>query len=260
MASDGFVPLEGFESWIAKPDMPTLCRRQLDALPVTLGQTIDAIRSAPGGWRLDWLGETLGRDFTHVVLAMPPSQAASLLAPHRPDWAQLGLRQRMLPCWTLIGVTDRPVDEPAWEAAWPLSGPLAWIIRNERKPGRASDDGRVHWVAHAKAGWSETHLEAPDDAVHATLLSAVGDFLGQAPNWRFSQVHRWRYASVARPDACALEPFWFDAELGLGVCGDFLGGAGLEGAWTSGNAMATRIARACGLVSEVGLSADASPP
>jgi predicted NAD/FAD-dependent oxidoreductase len=116
----------------------------------------------------------------------------------------------------------------------------------------------VHWVAHARTAWSETHLEAPDDAVRAALLSALGAFLPQAPTWRFSQVHRWRYASVARPDASALEPFWFDPALGLGVCGDFLGGAGVEGAWSSGDALATRIAQACGLAADPHRSPSAS--
>ena len=258
MAAGIAAPLDGFGSWIATPDMSTLCRRLVDALPVTFGRTVDVVRAAPGGWGIECLGETLGEDFTHVALAMPPLQAAKLLEPHRHDWARLGLRQRMLPCWTLVGVSDRPVDPPDWDAAWPMSGPLAWIIRNERKPGRADADGFLHWVAHAKAGWSETHLESLDDAVHSTLLAAVRDFLGQAPVWRFSQVHRWRYASVARPDAGALEPFWFDAERGLGACGDFLGGAGVEGAWISGDALATRIARGCGLTREAGLPARAT--
>ena len=245
MDSGSFAPLGGLEAWIATPDMPALCRRLLEALPVALGQAVDALHRTASGWRVERQGETLGRDFTHVVLAMPPQQAARLLAAHRPDWARRGFQQRMLPCWTLLGVADPPADPPTWDVAWPSNGPLDWIIRNERKPGRAPVDGRLNWVAHAKAAWSETHLETPGDVVHAELLCAVADFLGQVPSWRISQVHRWRYASVERPDACALEPFWFDDELGLGVCGDFLGGAGVEGAWTSGDALAARIARAC---------------
>ena len=240
------------------PDMPALCRRLVEPLSLTLGRAVDAVRFTPDGWRVESLGKPLGRNFTHVVLATPPKQAALLIAPHRSDWAQLGLRQRMLPCWTLIGVADRRVDFPVWDIVWPPSGPLVWVIRNERKPGRVSIDQHMNVVAHASAALSETHLEALDDAVHAALSTALGDFLGQVPNWRVLQVHCWRYASVTRPDACALEPFWFDAELGLGVCGDFLGGAGVEGAWTSGNALASRIARACGVDFEASVAAGAS--
>lgn len=249
MASGSFVPLDGYECWIAPYRMPDLCSRLMDGVPVTFGQTIDAIHAGPDGWRVEWLGEILGRGFSHVVLAMPPIQAAKLIEPHRRDWAHLARLQRMLPCWTLLGVADVPAGKPDWDVAWPISGPLAWIIRNESKPGRVSAPGAVHWVAHANAAWSETHLEAPDDAVHATLLSAMAEFLGQAPNWRFSEVHRWRYASVARPDACASQAFRFDDVLGLGVCGDYLGGAGVEGAWLSGSALARQVSEACGLTS-----------
>jgi len=248
MAPGSFVPLEAYECWIAPRRMPDLCSRLIDQLPVTLGQTIDALHAGPDGWRVEWLGETLGRGFSHVVLAMPPLQAAKLLEPHRHDWAHLGRQQRMLPCWTLLGVAEQPARAPDWDIAWPLGGPLAWIIRNEKKPGRACAEGLVHWVAHANATWSETHLEMPDDAVHATLLSALDEFLGEASRWRFSEVHRWRYASVARSEACASPAFRFDDALGLGVCGDYLGGAGVEGAWLSGDALARQIGEACGLV------------
>jgi renalase len=37
------------------------------------------------------------------------------------------------------------------------------------------------------------------------------------------------------------EPCWWDAELGLGMAGDALGGAGVEGAWRSGRELAQRV-------------------
>jgi predicted NAD/FAD-dependent oxidoreductase len=248
MAPGSFVPLDGYESWIATPRMPDLCRALTEGLPVIHGRTVDALFGGPGAWRVECRGETLGRDFTHVVLAMPPLQAAALLNPHRPDWAQLGRQRPMLPCWTLIGSMAPAAGLPDWDVAWPLSGPLAWVIRNDRKPGRTATDGGAHWVVHANARWSQTHLEMPEDQVHAMLVSALADFLDRTPAWRFSSVHRWRYASVARLDASGLQQFWFDARLGLGVCEDYLGGAGVEGAWHSGDALGTRIAMACGLV------------
>lgn len=260
MAAESLLPLAGYDGWIAGSNMPALCAGLIGELPVTFGQTIDAIRIGPDGWRVEWLGETLGQGYDRVVLAMPPVQAAKLLEPHRRDWAQRGRLQPMQPCWTLFGVADELAQMPDWDAAWPRTGPLAWVVRNEKKPGRQPVEGRVHWVAHANAAWSQTHLEAPDDAVHATLLSALENFLGEAPDWRFSTVHRWRYASVARPDACTLQPFWFDDALGLGVCGDFLGGAGVEGAWLSGDALAEHISQDCGALARLRVPTDEATP
>jgi predicted NAD/FAD-dependent oxidoreductase len=242
LAAGGFVPLDGFDSWVPAPDMPALCRQLVDTLPVAFGQAIDVLRRDDDGWCLEWLGETVARGFTQVVLTMPPLQAVKLLGPHRRDWAHQALRQRMLPCWTLIGIAEQRVEPPAWDVAWPRSGPLAWVIRNDRKPGRASAEGAMHWVAHATATWSETHLETAPEDVQDALVSALESVLGRAPLWRLVQVHRWRYASVVRADAHASQPFWHDAGLGLGVCGDYLGGAGVEGAWTSGDALGARIA------------------
>jgi renalase len=247
MAPGSFVPCDGDECWTGSHRMPAVFSRQLDGLQVTLGCAVDTIRRGPGGWSLERLGQTLESGFAHVVLAMPPLQAATLLAAHRRDWATLARQQRMLPCWTLMGLSAEPAAA-AWDVAWPVSGPLAGIVRNDRKPGRLSEGGTAHWVAHADARWSETHLEAPDNEVHAALLLSMDDFLGQRLEWRCSQVHRWRYASVARRESFAQEPFWYDHDLGLGVCGDYLGAAGVEGAWISGDALGERIARACGLL------------
>lgn len=247
MAPGSFVPLEGHECWVGTPRMPALCARLVDGLPLSLGCGVDALRRDADGWRLERLGQTLGSGFAQVVLAMPPLQAAALLGPHRRDWAQLARQQRMLPCWTLMGVAQAPAAAPAWDVAWPVSGPLAWLVRNDHKPGRGPGEGRAHWVAHANAQWSETHLEAADDRVQAALLQAIDAFLGQPQDWRFAQVHRWRYASAARQAVSAREPFWYDDDLGLGVCGDYLGDAGVEGAWTSGEALATRVAWTCEL-------------
>lgn len=244
MAPGSLVPFDGCDSWTGSHRMPAVCSRLLDGLHVTLGGAIDTIRRGPAGWSLERLGETLGRGFAHVVLAMPPLQAAALLAPHRRDWATRAREQRMLPCWTLMGLSAEPAAAE-WDSAWPVNGPLGWIVRNDRKPGRRSDDGAAHWVAHASARWSERHLEARDDEVQAALLLAMDEFLGQRLQWRFSQVHRWRYAAVARRASFAQEPFWYDDDLGLGVCGDYLGGAGVEGAWMSGHALGERIAWAC---------------
>jgi renalase len=241
MASGSSAAPEGFEQWVAGAGMPALCRRLVDGLPSTLGKPVDALHRERQGWRLAAKGASPGPVFSQVVLAMPPRQAAELLAPHHPGWANQARQRRMAACWTLMAIADEPAGGTDWDVARPREGPLACIIRNDRKPGRPFERGRAHYVAHANAAWSETHLELPQAEVQAALLRALADVLPETPRWRFSQVHLWRYASVARASTRTLQPFWFDADLGLGVCGDYLGGAGVEGAWVSGDALAARI-------------------
>lgn len=73
------------------------------------------------------------------------------------------------------------------------------------------------------------------------LQAALADWLGCPTHWHHCVVHRWRYAlpQAARPVAAELS--WWDAGQGLGVCGDFLGGTGVEGAWLSARSLATAL-------------------
>ena len=58
-----------------------------------------------------------------------------------------------------------------------------------------------------------------------------------------ANVHRWRYAAAAAGcDGSSDDECWWDDSLGLGVCGDFLAGGGVEAAWHSGDELADRMA------------------
>ena len=259
VAPGSYAPLDGPALWVPTPDMPALCRALLAGVPVNLSRTVEALRRGPNGWCVESAGaietESAAESFTDVVLAVPPQQAAPLLLAHNPGWAQRAQALTMLPCWTLMGVTD-VIDAkgatadaraaPAWDLAWPTQGPLSWIVRNDAKPGRVQTLGLAHWVAHASAPWSQTHLESPAAEVQAALQEALAQWLGQPLTWHQVAVHHWRYASVARADTAASSAAtgrcWWDAALGLGVCGDALGGGGVEGAWASGRALASAIA------------------
>ncbi len=54
-------------------------------------------------------------------------------------------------------------------------------------------------------------------------------------------MHRWRYAMPAA-EAPDNRLCWWDLSLGLGVCGDYLGGGDADGAWRSGDELGDRMA------------------
>jgi predicted NAD/FAD-dependent oxidoreductase len=242
---DGFVPV---------PNMPALVRHLSAGLALQLGHAVQRLQRSADGWRLVLDDGSSAGPFEQVVLAMPPAQAAALLVGHHDDWAAELAAVRMEACWTLMAVTD-DVDWP-WDAAVPARGPLAWVARNERAPGRAALPGRASWVAQATPVWSSTHLEDDAEAVTRALQQALAALLpgGASPRWHHSVVHRWRYAmpAAAAPDR---RECWWDAARGLGVCGDFLAGGGVEAAWRSGDELADTVAASLEAQAEVAVAA-----
>jgi renalase len=250
--------------YVAVPGMPELARRIIDTASAEAAHPIQtawpwhvaALQRSEQGWRLKRL-ETPAKEgqapepefwpdtFEHLVLAMPPEQAAVLLAPHRADWAEQAASVPMWPCWTLMALSE-PVAWP-FDAMRPATAqpehPLGWLARNDRKPGRPVHPHLQAWVAQATPEWSAQHLELTPEQVTPLLLQALFGALGlseaQQPAVAHSAVHRWRYAQPARDASGTLPqaPRW-DAALCLGVCGDFLGGGRVEAAWLSGHQLA----------------------
>ena len=239
LALDGHGPL-----LLPVPDMSTLCRQLLQGVDTAWAAPVSALHNGPGGWQLQGPDALLGAGFDAVVLALPPAQAGALLAEHKRSWARHAALSLMQPCWTLMGVATAPAAALDWDIARLPTGPLSWVQRNDTRPGRERRVGEAHWVLHARSAWSRLHLEHPADWVQAQLQAALADWLGEPVHWHHAVTHRWRYAM---PQACAAAPSghsWWDPSLGLGVCGDFLGGNGVEGAWLSARALAARIAGA----------------
>lgn len=250
------LPLDddGARRYVPVPDMPQLCRHLLAGTAAIWSLTVDALHRSPLGWQLAAGGERHEPAFDAVALAVPPAQAAPLLGPHRPDWARHAAIAPMQPCWTLMGVASSaeggpgvPLDDGReGDLARPPAGPLAWVMRSDARPGRARVPGQAHWVVHARAGWSRRHLEHPPAWVQQQLQAALADHLGRPVDWLHCTVHRWRYAVPQAPLAASATSCWWDAAQGLGVCGDFIGGAGVEGAWLSGQTLGATVLQPAG--------------
>jgi predicted NAD/FAD-dependent oxidoreductase len=244
----GSLPLEfGDRFHVPVPDMPALCRCLLDGTPTTWSFAVDRLQRDPLGWWVHAGGERHPAHFDAVLLALPPAQAASLLSEYRGDWARHASIVTMQPCWTLMGVAGAPEHAlaplPGWDLARPPTGPLAWVMRNDTRPGRARAPGQAHWVVHARSGWSRRHLEQPTAWIQAQLQAALVDWLDCPVDWLYCAVHRWRYALPQVQSVAPAQPCWWDAAQGLGVCGDFLGGRGVEGAWLSAQSLCAAVVR-----------------
>ncbi|MDC0887289.1 hypothetical protein OAS19_05820, partial [Altererythrobacter sp.] len=167
-----------------------------------------------------------------IICAIPAEQAAELLREVAPDFAAKAAAVKSQPCWAVmvrfaasldLGDTFRGKD-------------VAWAARNSAKPGRG--DGE-NWVIHASPEWSRNHLELEQDEVAALLLDRFFAETGVAASAPVhAAAHRWRFAMVGKAEGA---PALWDADNGLGVCGDWLGGPRVENAWLSGRELADLI-------------------
>lgn len=223
------------ERFVGTPAMTAPARYLASTLSVQAPANIQQIRRQAHGWQVcsaehGWL-ET---SFSVVLLALPAPQVAPLFKQLAPELFALAESAVMRGSWALMLRFTAPLDL-AFDAAFVNQGPLRWIARNSSKPGR---NGKETWLLHASPEWSEAHLEDDPERVAGALLYAFGQLGGPAPqDWT---AHRWRYADTEPPldEGCAWRP-----DIGLGLCGDWLNGGKVEGAWLSGRALAEHVLR-----------------
>lgn len=195
--------------------------------------TIQGLDRTEGGWTITSAEHgPLHQRYDAVMLAVPAPQAVPLLAPVAPAGAAVAASARMRGSWAVMLRYAAPVAMP-WEGAFINTGPLRWVARDSSKPGRT---GAETWLLHATAEWSDAHIEDNVESVTATLLAAFAALGGPTP--LAATAHRWRYADTG--PALTLGSWW-NASLRLGLCGDWLNGGKVEGAWLSGRTLAAQM-------------------
>ena len=195
--------------------------------------TVQRLDHTEGGWSLTSAEHGLHSPrYSAVLLAVPAPQAVPLLAAVAPADAALAASARMRGSWAVMLRYASPVALP-WEGAFINTGPLRWVARDSSKPGRT---GQETWLLHASPEWSEAHIEDSAEAVTTALLTAFAALGGPAP--LAATAHRWRYADT---EPALTQGSWWDAQMRLGLCGDWLHGGKVEGAWLSGRALAQQV-------------------
>jgi predicted NAD/FAD-dependent oxidoreductase len=108
------------------------------------------------------------------------------------------------------------------------------MSRNNSKPER---EGLESWTIHANPQWSQQWLELDKEDSGKRILKCAKKLGFDCQNAQIS-VHRWRYASGS------LDPnpgYRIHYNVKLGLCGDWLHGGRVEGAWLSGYKLAKEI-------------------
>lgn len=241
--------------WVACPGMDGLARAWAEPLQQAgLLHTdarvvcIERDRLQPTGWQVSTENakgeQQVLAGFDAVLLAQPAPAARALLVSsdlHTPLVDAMG-DVTMAPCWSLMLAFPQAVRPglttlgPQWNAARSTHHRIAWLARESSKPQRTSLE---RWTVHASPEWSEEHLEDSATRVQAKLLKAFSEVTGIRATPGHVQVRRWRYAQTAQP--LGHSHLW-DADAGLGACGDWCLGHRLEDAFTSGLELALAVA------------------
>ena len=139
----------------------------------------------------------------------------------------------MMGCWTVIASFAEKLNIP-FDAAFINGEIIGWISKNNSKPAR---QGLETWTMHANPQWSQQWIELEKEEAGKRILECAKRLGLDCQNAQIS-VHRWRYASGSID---ANPGFRTYQHLKLGLCGDWLHGGRVEGAWLSGYKLALQI-------------------
>ena len=221
--------------FVGVPGMSALCRHLARDLDVRTETSVAAIERDGGRWRVELVDDQELDRFDAVIVSAPGPQTARLLAEPAPELARRAASAEIAPSWATMVVFPESVGVD-FDAAFVHGSPLSWIARNDSKPGRGVAE---EWVLHGSSEWSLEFLDYEADDVAGRLVEAFWAATSAPPlEPVYLAAHRWRYALPTVP---LPEPCLFDAERGLGACGDWCGGPRVEGAFLSGCAVAGRV-------------------
>lgn len=241
--------------WVAQPGMDALVSAWAAPLAATgrlhtdlRVERIERDSLTPGLWQLR-CASTRGEQPVHagfdaILLALPAPAAAALLQTSGVkttfDHDLAGVR--IAPCWTLMLAFPQAVQPglttlgPQWNVARSTHHRIAWLARESSKPGRSLIE---RWTVQASPAWSTEHFDDDAARVCAKLLRAFAEVTGIRAEPAFTDTLRWRHAQTTEP--LGRSHAW-DANLGIGACGDWCLGHRVEDGFLSGLELALAVA------------------
>lgn len=225
---DCAIPLSA--RYIGTPAINDLARSMASGLSVRCGTEITRAEQIEGKWLLsDQTGSRVDL-FDYLAVAIPASQAATLLA----DVAPIRMATENIayaPCWAALFTTRTPVVTD-WSNAFITDSVLSWAARQQ------ASDTQTGFVLHASAEWSSDNLELERPEAASRLVEVFQGLLNTRIKPDYLRGHRWRYARVTK--ALGQDCLYLN-DRQVGVCGDWLRGPRVEEAWLSGHALANAI-------------------
>ena len=222
------------ERWVGVPAMESISTHLALGIDISFSESIGSTRINEGQWQLIDAQQQLHGPYDAVIVSAPPPQANGLIK-SSPTLRAHASAIEMRPCLAVMAAFDQPLDVP-FDAVFIHDQPVRWAARNNSKPKRSAAEC---WVFHAGARWSEAHADMDDKLRLPALINAFFKSVGRR---RIDPIYQhtryWHSAAAANP--LNVGCLW-DAQLRIGMCGDWCQMSRVEGAALSGMAMAGRI-------------------
>jgi predicted NAD/FAD-dependent oxidoreductase len=197
--------------------------------------------------------------FNYVLLAIPAPQAALLLKDTAQNLYDFASNIKMQACFALmLNIQNRLNTE--FDGLFINNGFLSWVARDSSKPGRLNPEnknsrlngnGNINydetWILHANSKWSELHVEDKKENVSQEMMeefiriiqsSEATDQASLKVEPQSHTLHHWLYADCENYLSCGYQ---LDQQQNIGLCGDWLNGGKVQGAWLSGLMLANHL-------------------
>lgn len=220
--------------YVGIPNMNSPGKYLAQGLSVNYQQTITSIERKNNQWLLysQESGE-IDTPFDWLILSIPAPQVKKLCEPNFQDIVDVSEQANMKACFTLMSVFNQPTNVE-FDAAFVNNEIISWICKNNSKPGR---HGLESWTIQANPEWSEEFADA-DLNTAKDLMIACAQKIGLDVQNAQNSMHRWRYANGFIPTS---PEFQINTDKQIGICGDWLHGGRVEGAWLSGHKLANKV-------------------
>lgn len=237
-------PFHAADRYVGRPRMSALTRALGQHVAVQYRSRIESLRKEGQDW---WLVDQAGGrhgPYDAVVITAPPAQTAHILRGQ--DALQEALAgYHLSPCWA--AALHYAVPLPLAFGAVQVNHPqLRWVACDSSKPGREHQG--QWWVIHAQPDWSARNLSLGAEEAGGLLHQAFRSHFSVDRDPLQIVAHRWLFAQPSNRTGPG--HLWDDRE-NLGVCGDYLDGGRVEGAFNSAESLLSHL-QAEGRIKKVG--------
>ena len=219
--------------YVGTPNMNSPGKHLAEELSIQYEATISQMQRRSGKWHLQCneIGD-IPTLYDFVVLAIPAPQASILIKDLDDRASRITATGQMKACWTMMAHLPHQLTTD-FDAAFINQEIISWICQNRSKPMRQSN----LWTIHGNPSWSQENVEISKEDAQDQMLKCLTSLGFNCKDAEIS-MHRWRYASggLQNPMNFLLLP-----DIGLGLCGDWLNGGRVEGAWLSGHELAVAL-------------------